>query len=74
MEDRPEFKTDEDIADALFDAVSESLRDHKDTRATKADLRASLVRADESFQTLHEWIAAGNPLPEPWRKHYTPLE
>lgn len=57
----------EERADQLFDTVSESLRDHRDLRATKKELRASLVRADEAFQALHDWVAGGNPLPEPWR-------
>ncbi|PSK80697.1 hypothetical protein CLV63_1524 [Murinocardiopsis flavida] len=58
----------EDKADILFDRVSESLRDHRDTRATKSDLRNSLIRADAAFQELHDWITDGKPLPDPWRR------
>ncbi|XKK37355.1 hypothetical protein HFP72_21075 [Nocardiopsis sp. ARC36] len=56
------------------------------SRATKADLRAalnqaaeeyadlrrSLVESDEAFDGLHEWLMDGNPLPDPWRKHFVP--
>lgn len=62
----------EEQADILFDSVSDALRDHGDSRATKADLRDALVHADETFQRLHEWITAGHPLPDPWRKRYAP--
>lgn len=48
MTDNPEDHTDE-----LFDRLSEALREHRDTCATKATLRAAVVRADEAFDRLH---------------------
>lgn len=61
-------------ADGLFDAVSSALRDHRDGRLTKAELRAALAYADVMFDKLHVWITGGGPLPEPWRKHYVPSD
>jgi hypothetical protein len=68
----PRFDSDDQQADDLFDAVSESLRDHGDSRATKEELRASLKRADAAFQQLHDWITQGRGLPDPWRRHFAP--
>ncbi|WP_116246297.1 hypothetical protein [Nocardiopsis sp. FIRDI 009] len=59
-------------ADDLFDDVSSLLRDTPESRATKAELRAHLERADVAFQALHEWLMACNPLPDPWRRFYVP--
>ncbi|PSK93595.1 hypothetical protein CLV63_1162 [Murinocardiopsis flavida] len=64
----------EDQADILFDLVSDALREHRESRATKADLRAALIRADDTFQKLHDWITEGKPLPDPWRRKFTPVE
>ena len=61
-------------ADDLFDSLSSALRDHRDGRLTKAQLRDALIRADEAFDKLHEWITEGGPLPDPWRKQYVPLQ
>lgn len=63
-----EGRSPDDHADELFDRLSEALREHHDTRATKATLRAALAKADRAFDQLHLWLTAGNPLPEPWRK------
>lgn len=69
------LRSEEERADELFDGVSSHLRDYRtDNRLTKDQLRAALIAADEMFQALHEWITAGNPLPDPWRKHYTPRD
>ncbi|MFC9086267.1 hypothetical protein [Nocardiopsis dassonvillei] len=86
----------EGFADYLFDAVSGNLRERPNagawaappSRATKAQLRAALVTADEdykalrrnlvetdaAFDQLHEWLMAGRPLPDPWRKHFRPVD
>lgn len=60
-------------ADDMFDALSSALRDHRDGRYTKEDLREALAKADREFDRLHEWISAGGPLPDPWRRHYAPV-
>lgn len=58
-----------------------------DSRATKAELRdgltdavgayrellRELAEADAAFDRLHRWIMAGEPLPHPWAKQYTPV-
>lgn len=63
----------EDLADELFDTVSEALRDHRNLWESEVESRVSLQRADEAFQQLHEWIIAGRPLPGPWRKRFSPI-
>lgn len=68
------IETAEDHADELFDNVSGALRNRPESRATKAELRAHLESADAAFQALHDWIMAGNPLPDPWRRLYAPRD
>lgn len=57
-----------EFADALFDGLSDALRAHCETRATKEELRRYLRDADAAFQALHDWLASGGVLPEPSRK------
>lgn len=58
-------------ADALFDIVSEALRDHYEQELTEADLRRSMARGDMAFQELHDSIVAGGPLPSAWERSRT---
>ncbi|MEE2039112.1 hypothetical protein Q8791_18010 [Nocardiopsis sp. CT-R113] len=67
-------ETAEERADELFDDVSGKLRDRPESRSTKAQLRAHLESADAAFQALHDWVMAGNPLPDPWRRFYEPRD
>lgn len=69
----PGTATRQEQADKLYDRVSEALRDHRDTEASKEELRASLQQTDEAFDDLHTWIMAGNPLPDPWRRRFVPV-
>ncbi|MGW5877779.1 hypothetical protein ACWFMI_14685 [Nocardiopsis terrae] len=59
-------RTRQERANALFDELSEILRD---AQTPGVDTQKALADADAAFDRLHAWISRGGVLPTPWGRH-----